>query len=248
MWVTSKLCNVRAYSQYVFSLPKQNSTVHIVWNINRGRRGVNGSARRDGPFTPGWPTYFRTFVLRGVSDMVSTGRIFIHRLNRQWGGGVSVMWVNSKLCNVRAYRQYPFGLPYLNSTVHIVWNINRGQGGVNGSARRSGPCTPEWTTYSRTLVLSGVSAMVSTGRMYRHRVIRQCVGVSVMWVTSKLCNVRAYSQYTFGLPSWIPQYILYEILTEAREGWTGQSAVLARSLPSELRTSAHLFWGGFPSW
>ena len=41
------------------------------------------------------------------------------------------------------------------------------------------------------------------------------------------------------------QYILFEILTEGREGWTGQPAGLARSPPSELRTPAHLFWGGF---
>ena len=46
-------------------------------------------------------------------------------------------------------------------------------------------------------------------------------------------------------PSWIPQYILFEILTEARAGWTDQPARMARSLSSELRTSAHLFWGGF---
>ena len=34
-----------------------------------------------------------------------------------FSGGVSVMWVTSKLCNVRAYSQYTFGLPWLNSRV-----------------------------------------------------------------------------------------------------------------------------------
>ena len=42
----------------------------------------------------------------------------------------------------------------------------------------------------------------------------------------------------------IAQYIVFEILTEARAGWTAQPGELARSLSSELRTSAHLFWGG----
>ena len=49
-------------------------------------------------------------------------------------------------------------------------------------------------------------------------------------------------------PPWttlIAQYIVFEILTEARAGWTGQPGELARSLSGELRTSAHLFWGGF---
>ena len=160
---------------------------------------MNGAARRAGKFTPEWTTYSGTFFLRGVSVMVSTGRIYRHRVNRQCGG-VSVMWVNSKLCNVRAYRQYAFGLPYLNSTAHIFWNINRGHGGVNGSARRDGPFTPQWTTYFRTFVLKGVCVMVSTGRIYRHRINRQCGGISVMWVLSKLCNFRAYSLQTQGYP------------------------------------------------
>ena len=152
--------------------------------------------------------------------MVSTGRIFIHRLNRQCGGGVSVMRDTSKLCNVRAYSQYAFGLPYLNCTEHSFWNINRGQGGVNGSARKAGKFNPEWTTYSSTFVLRGVSAMVSTGRIYRHRVKRQCGGG---FLSCGLPASYAMSGLTVSMhlvyPSWIPQDMLFEILREAMAGW-----------------------------
>ena len=168
--------------------------------------------------------------------------------------GVSVLWVNSKLCNVRAYRQYALFPQYfhyfVNSTVHIVWNINRGQRGVNGSARRGGPFTPGWTTYFRTFVLRGVSNMVSTGKIFIHRLNRQCGGGG--FLSCGLPASSAMSGLTVSMhlvyPSWIPQYILFETLTEARAGWTSQPAGLASSPPSELRTPAHLFWGGFPSW
>ena len=159
-----------------------------------------------------------------------------------WGGFCHVGYQQALQC--QGLQSVCIWFTQLNSTVHIVWNINKGQGGVNGSARSAGPFTPEWTTYFRTFVLRGVSIMVSTGWIYRQRVNSQCGGFSVMWVTSKLCNFRAYSQYAFGLPSWIPQYILFEILTEAREGWTGLPAGLASSPPSELRTPAHLFLRG----
>ena len=115
---------------------------------------------------------------------------------------------------------------------------------MNGSARRFALSLPSELRTPAHLFLRGVSIIVSTGWIYRQRVNSQCGGFSVMWVTSKLCNFRAYSQYAFGLPSWIPQYILFEILTDAREGWTGLPAGLASSPPSELRTPAHLFLRG----
>ena len=116
---------------------------------------------------------------------------------------------------------------------------------MNWSARRACPFTPEWTTYSHTLVLRGVSVMVSTGRTYRHRVNRQYGG----FLPCGLPASSAMSGLTVSIhlvyPTLIAQYIVFEILTEARAGWTGQPGELARSLSSELRTSAHLFWGGF---
>ena len=42
--------------------------------------------------------------------MVSTGRIYRQRFNRQCEE-FSVMWVTGKLSNVSAYRHYAFGLP-----------------------------------------------------------------------------------------------------------------------------------------
>ena len=120
---------------------------------------------------------------------------------------------------------------------------------MNGSARRDGPFTSGWTTYFRTFVLRGVSDMVSTGRIFIHRLNRQCGEGGGGFPSCGLTASCAMSGLTVSIhlvyPTLIAQYIVFEILTEARAGWTGQPGELARLLSSELRTAAHLFWGGF---
>ena len=172
---------------------------YILFEILTEAREGMVSGCRACKFTPEWTTYSRTFVLWGVSIMVSTGRIYRQRVNRQCGG-FSVMWVTSKLCIVRAYSQYAFGLPSRIPQYILFEILTEAREGWTGLSAGLASSPPSELRTPAHLFLRGVSVMVSTGRMYRHRVIRQSGGVSVMWVTSKLCNVRVYSQYAFGLP------------------------------------------------
>ena len=68
--------------------------------------------------------------------------------------------------------------------------------------------------------------MVSTGRIYRHRVNRQCGGG---FLSCGLPASSSMSGLTISMhllyPSRIPQYILFVILTEARPGSSAMSGL-----------------------
>ena len=140
----------------------------------------------------------------------------------------------------------------------MVWNINRGQSGVNGSARTACPFTLECNTYSGTFVLNGVSVMVKTAES-TDTVLSASVGG---FLSCGLPASSAMSGLTVSMhlvyPRWIPQYILFEILTEARPGSFAMSGltvsmhlVYPSGIPQyilfEILTEARAGWTGQPA-